>query len=75
MDCPDDNVLVAMVEQALDPANFAEIEVHIDSCEHCRKIVAAALASRSLALGTPKPEDVAEALVPAIDVSISDRYV
>ncbi|HSD87817.1 MAG TPA: serine/threonine-protein kinase [Kofleriaceae bacterium] len=78
MPCPDDNALVAMADHALAPARFAEIEVHIDSCEHCRKIVAAAIASRSLAIGTPKPpgsEDVAEAIAGSLDVSISDRYV
>ena len=78
MACPDDNLLVAMADQALEPALFAQVEVHIDSCENCRKIVAAALASRSLAVGTPRPPsggDVAEALVGTIDVSISDRYV
>ncbi|HTL36682.1 MAG TPA: protein kinase [Kofleriaceae bacterium] len=78
MACPDDNLLVAMADQALGTAMFAEVEVHIDSCEHCRKIVAAAIASRSLAVGTPRPpsgNDVADALVGALDVSISDRYV
>jgi eukaryotic-like serine/threonine-protein kinase len=74
MGCPDDNVLVAMVEQALDPALFAEVEVHIDSCEHCRKVVAAAITGKTLAVGTPAPDE-AEALASLIDVSINQRYV
>jgi hypothetical protein len=72
--CPDDNVLVAMVEQGLEPAQLAEVEVHIDSCEHCRKIVAAAVASRTLAVGTPPPNEE-EALAAIVDVAISGRYV
>ncbi|HEY5926006.1 MAG TPA: protein kinase [Kofleriaceae bacterium] len=74
MSCPDDNVLVAMVEQALEPALFAEVEVHIDSCEHCRKVVAAAITGKTLAVGTPAP-DMADALASVVDVSISGRYV
>jgi eukaryotic-like serine/threonine-protein kinase len=74
MSCPDDNVLVAMVEQALDPALFAEVEVHIDSCEHCRKLVAAAITGKTLAVGTPAPDE-ADALASLIDVSINQRYV
>jgi eukaryotic-like serine/threonine-protein kinase len=74
MSCPDDNVLVAMVEQALDPALFAEVEVHIDSCEHCRKVVAAAITGKTLAVGTPAPDE-ADALASLIDVSINQRYV
>ncbi|HUS30174.1 MAG TPA: serine/threonine-protein kinase [Kofleriaceae bacterium] len=78
MQCPDDNALVAMADHGLPTAQFAHLEEHIDGCESCRKIVAAALASRSLAVGTPRPpsgNDVAEALVGTLDVSISDRYV
>jgi tetratricopeptide (TPR) repeat protein/predicted Ser/Thr protein kinase len=74
MNCPSDNVLVAMVEQQLDAARFAEVEVHIDTCEHCRKVVAAALSGKTLAVGTPAP-DVADALASVVDVSISGRYV
>ena len=40
MGCPDSNVLVAMVDHALDPAAFGQLEVHIDSCEPCRKVFA-----------------------------------
>jgi eukaryotic-like serine/threonine-protein kinase len=85
MACPDDNLLVAM--HALEPAAFAELEVHIDTCEHCRKIVAAALSSSSragvhpagstsatLAVGTPPPNED-DALASIVDVSISGRYV
>jgi eukaryotic-like serine/threonine-protein kinase len=72
--CPDDNVLVAMVEQALDPSLFAEVEVHIDSCEHCRKVVAAAITGKTLAVGTPAPDE-ADAFAQLIDVSINQRYV
>ena len=73
MPCPDDNLLVAM--HALDPAQFAEIELHIDTCEHCRKIVAAGLASKTLAVGTPSPAEEEDALAAIVDVSISGRYV
>lgn len=70
--CPDDNLLVAI--DALDPAQFAEIEQHIDTCEHCRKIVAAAVAARSLAVGTPPPAED-DALAAIADVSIGGHYV
>ncbi len=72
MACPDDNVLVA--REALEPARFAELEVHIDSCEHCRKVVAAAVAARTLAVGTPQPAEE-DALASIVDVSISGRYM
>lgn len=63
-----------MADQALEPAQFAQLEVHIDSCEHCRRIVAAALSDRSLALGTPVVEEQ-DAIAKLVDVSINDRYV
>ncbi len=63
-----------MAEQALDPAVFAEIEIHIDTCESCRKIVAAAVTDSSLAMGTPAVDDV-EPLARFIEVAINERYV
>jgi tetratricopeptide (TPR) repeat protein/tRNA A-37 threonylcarbamoyl transferase component Bud32 len=65
--CPDDNALVAMADHGLDAA----IEVHIDECDHCRRIVAAAITAKSLAVGTPPPGDE----LPSLDVDVSDRYV
>ena len=65
--CPDDNALVAMADHGLDAA----VEVHIDECEHCRRVVAAAIAAKSLAVGTPPPGDD----LPSLDVDVSDRYV
>lgn len=64
--CPDDNVLVSMADHGLDAA----VELHIDECDHCRRIVAAAVAARSLAVGTPPPGD--DSAPP--DVAVSDRY-
>jgi tetratricopeptide (TPR) repeat protein/predicted Ser/Thr protein kinase len=72
--CPDDNVLVAMAEQSLDPAEFAAVEAHIDTCEGCRQLLAAAVTERSLAMGTPAVDD-AESLASFVDVSINDRYI
>ncbi|HEY5949921.1 MAG TPA: serine/threonine-protein kinase [Kofleriaceae bacterium] len=74
MQCPDDNILAAMVEQNLDPAHFAEVEIHIDTCEHCRKIVAAAITGKTLAVGTPAPDE-AEVFASIVDVTIGGRYV
>jgi tetratricopeptide (TPR) repeat protein/predicted Ser/Thr protein kinase len=76
--CPDDNVLVAMVARSLPPEQFAALEVHIDSCENCRQIVAAAIADTHFAVGTPaepKPADELEALERIVDVSFNERYV
>jgi len=50
--CPDDNTLVAMIEHALDPKRLAEIEVHVDTCEKCRRVVAESGGSSLLALGS-----------------------
>ncbi|HSN27118.1 MAG TPA: serine/threonine-protein kinase, partial [Kofleriaceae bacterium] len=62
--CPDDNTLLAMVEHAIDPVRFGELETHIDSCEHCRVAVAALLA-----VGTPKDEPSGAHALP-----VSDHY-
>ena len=70
--CPNDETLAAMVERSLDPARFGELEVHLDSCPHCRKMVAA------LALGSRPASDVP--VVPfaelelAANTVIHDRY-
>ena len=61
MACPGDDVLVAMIERALDPTQLSALEVHLDSCESCREVVAIAVGSRpahgleqtQLATGTP----------------------
>jgi eukaryotic-like serine/threonine-protein kinase len=79
MACPDDTVLLAMAERSLDPEQFALIEVHMDSCDHCRKLVAAAVGAKratfdadtALAVGTPEPRDGRASL---LDFSINDRY-
>jgi eukaryotic-like serine/threonine-protein kinase len=80
MGCPDDTLLLAMAERSLAPDQFALIEVHMDSCEHCRKLVAAAVgvkratfdADTALAAGTPAPRDGRASL---LDISINDRYL
>ena len=63
--CPDDNQLVAMLDH---PSQFAELEVHMDGCEHCRKAVAALATARTMAVGTPGP-----GAGPDVDV-VGDRY-
>ena len=57
MECPDDHVLAAMIEQALDPAAISELEVHFDSCDKCREIVGLALGSSPTAAGAPVASD------------------
>jgi len=76
-----------MVEQQLEPARFHEVEVHIDSCENCRKMLAAAVAERTLAFGTPvnptalgsaptaSAADDIDPFAAIVDVSINGRYV
>lgn len=39
--CPNDETLLAMVERSLPPGRFGELEHHLDTCETCRKMVAA----------------------------------
>jgi tetratricopeptide (TPR) repeat protein/tRNA A-37 threonylcarbamoyl transferase component Bud32 len=65
--CPDANTLSAMLD---DQAVFAELEVHIDGCEECRKAVAAfALGSKPLAKIDPF------ASAGGMGASLDDRYV
>ena len=72
MPCPNDETLVAMVEHSLDPARFGELEVHLDSCPHCRKLVAAlALGSRP---PSPAPAVPFAELELAAHTLIHDRY-
>src|SRR5690348_13159756 len=49
-------------------SRFAELEIHMDSCEHCRKAVAALATARTMAVGTPGP-----GAGPDVDV-VGDRY-
>ncbi len=78
MECPDDHVLAAMIEQALDPAALSALEVHFDSCDKCREIVGLALGSRPSATdptiaaptderGGPDPEGL-------LGMTIAARY-
>ncbi len=61
-----------MLEHALPPEAFADLEAHIDSCEACRKIVAAAVTADDLAEGTPAPV-FGDAVLPR--GTIAGRYV
>src|SRR5690348_3692060 len=74
MGCPADDVLLAMVEHQLPPTRFAELEVHIDSCEQWRRAIAAVATSRELAQGTTAGDDL-DRLESVVDLSLSDRYV
>jgi len=51
------------------PSRFPELEVHIDTCEHCRRMVAAVATARTMAVGTPGPDGDA----PDVD-RVGDRY-
>src|SRR5437016_562440 len=62
MSCPSDDTLVAMIEHALPPMAFADLERHIDSCESCRQVVAAAATAHGLAEGTPRPMPTSAAM-------------
>jgi hypothetical protein len=52
---------MAMVERTLEPAQLHEIEVHIDQCRQCRRVVAAAAlaagSQRTLAAGSIARDD------------------
>jgi tetratricopeptide (TPR) repeat protein len=64
VNCPDDNQLVSMVGQ---PSRFADLEVHIDGCEHCRLAVAALVPTRA-PVGTPGGSGASD-----VD-AVGDRY-
>ena len=51
------------------PVRFAELEVHIDSCEHCRRAVAAVATARTMAVGTPDARAGRR-----MSIVIGDRY-
>jgi tetratricopeptide (TPR) repeat protein/predicted Ser/Thr protein kinase len=63
--CPSDDTLVAMIEHALPPPAFAALEKHLDTCESCRKVVAAAATAQGLAAGTLPPDNVTAPVLPA----------
>jgi tetratricopeptide (TPR) repeat protein/predicted Ser/Thr protein kinase len=69
--CPDEDLLVAMIERALPASAFAELEHHLDSCDRCREVVAAAAGNATWAVGTPVPltDDA-----PALEGTIDERY-
>jgi tetratricopeptide (TPR) repeat protein len=73
--CPDDNTLVALIEHALDTVSLSAVEEHVDSCDHCRHVVAglAVGSGRSFAFGTPGPAGVDDDAL--LDARIEDRYV
>ncbi|MEO8700968.1 MAG: serine/threonine-protein kinase [Kofleriaceae bacterium] len=50
--CPDENALVAMIEQELDAARVLEIESHFDTCARCCEMISALAGTRQAALGT-----------------------
>ena len=39
MGCPDDAVLLGLVEGSLDPASIESVDAHLDSCVMCRDVV------------------------------------
>jgi eukaryotic-like serine/threonine-protein kinase len=51
MMCPDDNVLGRLLDRAVDDAEHAQLEAHLDACEGCARLVA------ELARGTPAELD------------------
>ena len=54
--CPTDDVLGALVQQALGEAEVAQVTSHLDDCETCRQVVIAAVrggVAGTLAIGTP----------------------
>ncbi|MEO6772059.1 MAG: serine/threonine-protein kinase [Kofleriaceae bacterium] len=55
-----------MVDHSIDPARFGELEIHLDSCQDCRKAVAA------LALGSRSPSTPA---VPFAGLELQPRTV
>jgi tetratricopeptide (TPR) repeat protein/predicted Ser/Thr protein kinase len=75
LQCPDDNVLMAMVHRTLDRHQLHEVEVHIDSCRECRLIVAAAVGDGPTALGTPPAHGDTEPFESILDLTINERYV
>jgi eukaryotic-like serine/threonine-protein kinase len=65
-------MLLAMIEQSVDPTWFGELELHIDSCVNCRKVIAA-LALGSRPASTPHVPFAELEL--AVGARIHDRYV
>jgi serine/threonine protein kinase len=59
MPCPDNNLLVGMLERGLDPADLHDLEAHFDSCFPCQQMVAvlAGTPSNARAMGSPRPDE------------------
>src|SRR5687768_10248248 len=43
--CPDENVLAELVQGLLDEVTSAELELHLDGCAECRRIVSSVVQS------------------------------
>jgi tetratricopeptide (TPR) repeat protein/tRNA A-37 threonylcarbamoyl transferase component Bud32 len=72
MNCPEDRVLLAMVEHSLDPAQHQAIEGHVDSCAHCREVVASVLGAGSTAIGVSAEAEPEKSIV---GVTINEAYI
>lgn len=72
MNCPEDRVLLAMVEHSLDPAQHQVIEGHVDSCAHCKQVVASVLGAGSTAIGVTVEEEPEKSIV---GVTINEAYI
>src|SRR5262245_59375771 len=72
--CPDENLLVAMIEHGLPPPQVRELEVHFDSCARCFELVGALAGSRILARGTPDTWAKRGDEPPIGEGTIGDRY-
>src|SRR5690606_5251433 len=73
--CPPTQVLVALVERTLPPAQAADLEAHLGACSTCRGVVNTALASGETAAGTPPPYAPAAPAPASADLQLGDRYV
>jgi tetratricopeptide (TPR) repeat protein len=76
--CPTDDVLGALVHQALEEAEVARVTSHLDDCATCRQVVIAAVrggVAPTIAIGTPtlEPGIRAEASGPRIGSKLG-RY-
>ena len=76
MSCPDDETLIALVEDALPAIRIEAIEAHVDSCPSCRQVIAS-LASAStiapkIAIGTTPSVPIGDQL--ARGTMIASRY-
>lgn len=61
MDCDRNDLLIGLLEDALDPGERTAVEAHLEGCEACREVVEAYRGAAGALAGLDLPEPSEEA--------------